>query len=128
MFVFAGYTAQVEAIATALREEGHEVKTVTGQTKDRGTIFDEMETMEKGIIVVASQICEGYRVPSAPCMIFASKSNRFVHFTQGVGRILDGQHLKKNLYIHLIVPEGADEDCHKAIMEGKDFEERLSVL
>lgn len=128
MFVFAGYTAQVEAIAAALREEGHDVKTVTGQTKDRGTIFDEIESMEKGIIVVASQICEGYRVPSAPCMIFASKSNRFVHFTQGVGRILDGQHLKKNLYIHLIVPEGADEDCHKAIMEGKDFEERLSVL
>lgn len=128
LFVFAAYTAQVEDIAAALRLLGHEVRTVTGQTKDRATVFDEMEAMEKGIVVVASQICEGYRVPSAPCMIFASKSNRFVHYDQGKGRILDGQHLKKNLYIHLVVPDGADADCHALIMSGVDFQEKLSVL
>lgn len=128
LFIFAAYTAQVEAIAEALREEGYVAKTVTGQTKDRGTIFKEMEAMEKGIVVVAAQICEGYRVPSAPCMIFASKSNRFVHYDQGKGRILDGQHLKKNLYLHLVVPGGADEDCHESIMSGVDFQEKLSVL
>lgn len=128
LFVFAAYTAQVHRIAEELRAAGHEVKTVTGATKDRGTVFEEMEKMEKGIVVVASQICEGYRVPSAPCMIFASKSNRFVHYDQGKGRILDGQHLKKNLYIHLVVPDGADEDCHNAIMSGADFQEKLSVL
>jgi hypothetical protein len=128
LFVFAAYTAQVEAIASALRKEGHEVRTVRGDTPDRGTIFEEMEAMERGIVVVQSQICEGYRVPSAPCMIFASKSNRYVHFQQGVGRIIDGQHLKKNLYIHLIVRGGADHDCHKAIMSGADFQEKLSAL
>ena len=131
IFIFAAYTAQVEAIATALRKavDGDTpVKTVTGQTKDRGTVFDEIEKMERGIVVVASQICEGYRVPSAPCMIFASKSNRYVHYEQGKGRILDGQHLKKNLYVHLVVPEGADADCHNSIMSGQDFQEKLSVL
>lgn len=128
LFVFAAYTAQVHAIADALRAAGYDAWTVTGQTKDRGTVFKEMEAMEKGIVVVASQICEGYRVPSAPCMVFASKSNRFVHYDQGKGRILDGQHLKKNLYIHLVVPDGADTDCHKAIMSGADFQEKLSPL
>lgn len=128
LFIFAAYTAQVIAIATALKVAGYEVRTVTGQTKDRATVFDDMEKMEKGIVVVASQICEGYRVPSAPCMIFASKSNRFVHYDQGKGRILDGQHLKKNLYIHLVVPDGADADCHASIMSGVDFQEKLSVL
>lgn len=128
LFVFAGYTAQVHAIADALRAEGHTVKEVIGATKDRATVFKEMEAMESGVIVVASQICEGYRVPSAPCMIFASKSNRFVHYDQGKGRILDGQHLKKNLYIHLVVPDGADADCHESIMNGVDFQEKLSVL
>jgi len=128
LFVFAAYTAQVEAIAAALRSEGYEVRTVTGQTNDRATIFSEMESMEKGIIVVAAQICEGYRVPSAPCMIFASKSNRFVFYDQGKGRILDSQHLKKNLYLHLVVPGGADQACHDAIISGADFQERLSVL
>lgn len=128
LFVFAAYTGQVEDIAAGLKEMGHTVKTVTGATKDRGTVFKEMDAMEKGIVVVASQICEGYRLPSAPCMIFASKSNRFVHYDQGKGRILDGQHLKKNLYIHLVVPDGADEDCHDSIMSGVDFQEKLSVL
>jgi hypothetical protein len=80
------------------------------------------------VAVVASQICEGYRVPSAPCVVFASKSNQFLHFEQGKGRILDSQHLKKNLYVHLVVPGGADESCHDAIMSGVDFQERLSVL
>lgn len=128
LFIFAAYTAQVFRIADALEAEGYTVKTVVGSTKDRGTVFTDMEDMKKGIVVVASQICEGYRVPSAPCMIFASKSNRFVHYDQGKGRILDGQHLKKNLYIHLVVPDGADEDCHNAIMSGQDFQEKLSVL
>ena len=128
LFIFAAYTAQVRAIYDALFAAGYNVKAVTGQTDDRATVFEEMESMKRGIIVVASQICEGYRVPSAPCMIFASKSNRFVHYDQGKGRILDGQHLKKNLYIHLVVPDGADEDCHAAIMSGADFQEKLSVL
>lgn len=128
LFVFAAYTAQVEAITEALKKAGHEVRTVTGATKDRATVFKEMESASKGVVIVASQICEGYRVPSAPCMIFASKSNQFLHFEQGKGRILDGQHLKKNLYIHLVVKDGADEACHDAIMSGQDFQEKLSVL
>jgi len=131
IFVFAAYTAQVEAIREALMKSKYpaeKIKIVTGQTKDRGTVFDEMEKADSGIIIVAAQICEGYRVPSAPCMIFASKSNRYVHYEQGKGRILDGQHLKKNLYIHLVVPEGADADCHNSIMSGQDFQEKLSVL
>ncbi len=128
LFVFAAYTAQVNAIADALKEAGHDVRTVTGETKDRATVFKEIEAAKKGIVVVAAQICEGYRVPSAPCMIFASKSREFVHYQQGLGRIIDGQHLKKNLYIHLVVPDGADEGCHQSIMVGADFIEKLSPL
>lgn len=128
MFIFAAYTAQVFAITDALKEAGYDARAVWGQMKNRATIFEEMESLKKGIVVVAAQICEGYRVPSAPCMIFASKSNRYSHYVQGKGRILDSQHLKKNLYIHLVTPGGADESCHEAIMRGVDFDEKLSVL
>lgn len=128
LFVFAAYTAQIHAIAAALTDAGHEVRTVTGATKNRATIFEEVEKMERGVIVIQAGICEGYRVPSAACMIFASKSNRFVHFEQGKGRILDGQHLKKNLYIHLVVKDGTDEACHQAILSGVDFQEKLSIV
>ena len=66
LFIFAAYTAQVEAIASALRAAGYGVRTGNdGATKDRATVFDEMDKMKEGIVVVASQICEGYRVPSS---------------------------------------------------------------
>lgn len=129
IFIFAAFTAQVQMIADTIEAlTDLDVKTVTGETKDRATVFEEMERMKEGVVVVQAAICEGYRVPSAPCMIFASKSNRFVHYEQGKGRILDGQHLKKNLYIHLVVKGGADEACHDSIMSGSDFQEKLSVL
>lgn len=128
LLVFAVYTAQIEAIAEALKKEGHNVITVTGASKDRSTVFKEAEAMESVVLVVQAQICEGYRVPSVPCMIFASKSNRFVHYDQALGRIMDGQHLKPNLYIHLVVRGGADEACHKSMMDGTDFQEKLSTV
>lgn len=127
LFVFANYTAQIEEISKALKKDGHKVFTVTGATKDRATVFKEAESEERCVIVVQAQICEGYRVPSAPCMIFASKNYRYVFYEQGIGRILDAEHLKKNLYIHLVVKGGPDEDCHKAIESGKDFQEKLSI-
>ncbi len=128
LFIFASYTAQIHAIAKAIENEGYTVLTVTSATKDRATIFEKADKMDKVILVVQAMICEGYRVPSAPCMIFASKANRYLYYDQGKGRILDGQHLKKNLYIHLVVKGGADEACHKSIMSGQDFMEKLSVL
>ena len=102
--------------------------TVTSKTKDRANVFTDADATAKVIVVCQAMICEGYRVPSAPCMIFASKSNRFLHYDQGKGRILDGQHLKKNLYIHLVVKGGADEACHQTILSGADFQETLSPL
>jgi len=130
LMVFAAYTAQVDAISAALMDAGYYVRTVTGFTHPtvRATVFEDFDKQEKGVLVVQAAICEGYRVPSVPCAIFASKSNRFLHYDQGKGRILDSQHLKKNLFIHLVVPDGADESCHKTVMSGEDFQEKLSAL
>ena len=46
-------------------------------------------------------------------------------YEQSLGRVLRANHLKKNLYIHLIV-EGCDKDCHDAIMSGVDFQEKIN--
>lgn len=129
LFVFAAYTGQVYAIEEALKKEGYKTLVATGQTKNRATVFEEAEAMKEVVVIVQAAVCEGYRVPSVPCLIFASKSNRYLHMEQGCGRIMDGQHLKKNLFIHLVTEgEGADHDCHENIMAGKDFAEKLSVL
>lgn len=126
LLIFANYTAQIEAIAKALREEGYTVSTLTGATKDRSFIRKVNDSPEPHIIIAQSSISSGYELPTFPCVIYASKSWRYVDYEQSLGRVLRSNHLKKNLYIHLVV-KGCDLDCHKAIMSGVDFQEKLTL-
>jgi hypothetical protein len=127
LLIFANYTGQIHEIARVLREEGYNVSTLTGATKDRTFIRKVDESEDPHIIVAQSGVSAGYELPSFPCVIYASKSWQYVHYEQSLGRVLRINKLKKNLYIHLVV-KGCDEDCHKAIMSGVDFQEKLSLL
>lgn len=124
MLIFANYTAQINEIARVLRDNEYEVSTLTGQTKDR-TFLEKVDKSDKPHIIVAqSSISSGYELPSFPCVIYASKSWRYVDYEQSLGRVLRANALKKNLYIHLVV-KGCDSDCHDAIMQGQDFQEKV---
>jgi len=125
LLIFANYTAQINEIASALRKEGYNVSTLTGATKDRTFIRKVDESTEPHIIIAQSGVSAGYELPSFPCVIYASKSWQYVHYEQSLGRVLRINKLKKNLYIHLIV-KGVDEDCHKSIMAGVDFSEKVN--
>jgi SNF2 family DNA or RNA helicase len=127
LLIFAYYKAQINAIADKLKEEGYKVMTLTGETKDRSFMEKVDQSNEPCIIIAQSNISEGYQLPSFPCVIYASKSWRWVYYEQSLGRVLRSDNLKKNLYIHLIVKGGPDEDCHKAVMSGMDFQEKLSL-
>lgn len=126
LLVFANYTAQIEEIAKELRKEDYNVSTLTGATKDRSFIQKVDASPEPHIIVAQSSISAGYELPSFPCVIYASKSWRYVDYEQSLGRVLRANKLKKNLYIHLVV-EGCDKDCHDTIMSGQDFQEKLTL-
>lgn len=126
MLVFANYTGQIEGIALALRAEGYSVLTLTGETKDRKSVMEEAESMSHIIVIAQAQICEGYEFKSCPVVIFASKSTRYLHYNQACGRVLRADGIKKNLYIHLIVRDGIDEICHKTIISGEDFQEKIN--
>jgi superfamily II DNA or RNA helicase len=125
ILIFANYTAQVHAIKEALEKEGYNVLTLTGETADRSTVVERAEKAEACIVIAQSGISAGYELKSIPCVIFASKSNKFLDYDQGLGRVLRADALKKNLYIHLVVKGGYDEDCHDTIMSGKDFQEKI---
>lgn len=126
ILVFAAFTAQVEEIAKKLKEAGHKnVYTLTGATKDRKTVIESAEASERAVVIAQASISEGYELPSFPCVIWASLSNKFRDYDQGKGRVLRANALKKNLYVHLIVKGGADERCYKAIMSGNDFQEKI---
>jgi superfamily II DNA or RNA helicase len=125
MVIFATYTAQVEAIVAALKKEGYPAHAMTGQTKNRGELLAKVKESEKCILVVQSGISEGWEWTSAPCMIFASLSNKALDFIQAQGRIQRSGHVKKNIYITLVVRGGADERCYQSIQSGMDFHEKL---
>ena len=124
--MFANYTAQIEQIAKALRAEEYQVSVLNGATKDRTFIKRVNDSPEPHIIVAQSSISSGYELPTFPCVIYASKSWRYVDYSQSLGRVLRANKLKKNLYIHLVVT-GCDKDCHDAIMAGDDFQEKLTM-
>jgi len=126
LLIFANYTAQIEEITRVLRSFKYKVHSLTGQTKDRNFIREVDQSPEPCIIVAQSSISSGYELPSFPCVIYASKSWRYVDYEQSLGRVLRSNKLKKNLYIHLVV-KGCDADCHEAIMSGQDFQEKLTL-
>lgn len=124
VLIFARYTAQIEMIANALKKEGYKVYTLTGKTKDRGTMLKQADN-EDCIVIAQASIAEGYELKTFRTVVFASKSHSVEDYIQAQGRNLRQDALYKNLYIHLIVKGGADERCHKSILEGKDFMERI---
>jgi len=126
LLIFANYTAQIHEISQALKGDGYHVLELTGATKDRKGVLEEAEAREECIVVAQSSISSGYELPSYPCVIYASKSSRFVDYEQSLGRVLRSNALKKNLYIHLVV-DGCDSKCHDSIMSGQDFQERLTI-
>lgn len=126
LLIFANYTAQIDMIARALRDEEYKVSILNGATKDRTFIKKVDESDEPHIIIAQCSISSGYELPSFPCVIYASKSWRYVDYEQSLGRVLRANKLKKNLYIHLVA-EGCDKDCHETIMSGADFQEKLTL-
>lgn len=126
LLIFANYTAQIEEIEKALKKGGYNVSVLNGTTKDRSFIKKVDESSEPHIIIAQCSISSGYELPSFPCVIYASKSQKYVDYEQSLGRVLRSNKLKKNLYIHLVV-EGCDKDCHDSIMSGKDFQDKLTI-
>lgn len=125
MLIFARYTAQIEMLEKALKKEGYDVVCLTGKTKDRKNIIVEADKRDC-IVIAQSEISEGYELKTFRTTVFASKSAMAESYIQSLGRTLRMDALNKNLFIHLVVKGGADERCHKTILAGGDFQERLT--
>lgn len=125
VIIFAKYIAQIAAIENALRKAKKPVLTLTGATKDRQNAFKEAKKRLNCAFICQAQISAGWELPEYPVMIFASMSYSFVDRVQAEGRIQRANHIKKNLYIDLVVKGGIDEAVQKAIHNKKDFDERI---
>lgn len=127
MVVFAKFTAQIEAIRSALSAKGYKTLVMTGDTKDRGSIIAEANNSPKCVFIAQAQISAGWELPEYPVMVFASRSYSFVDYDQAIGRIQRVKNIKKNLYINLVVKGGSDEAVNDCLDQKKDFNEKLYV-
>ncbi len=120
LIIFCRYTKQIERYATVL----HNVYTLTGKTKDRGTLLSSLRKKDNYILIVQSSISTGWELPECSCMIFASEFYPYTDRIQAMGRILRANHLKKNLYVTLLAGE-ADKKVRAVLETGKDFSEEI---
>lgn len=125
--IFAKYRAQIDAIFAAVNDArlGFVVRTMTGDTKDRGVVLAEMNAATRGIFIVQAQVSAGWELPTYPAMIFASRTYSFVDYAQAQGRILRANAIKKNIFINLVVKGGVDEAVDTALRNKQDFSERV---
>lgn len=125
MVVFAKYTHQIFDIQDALTEAGFTTLTLTGDTKDRGAVIKEANELKQCVFIAQAQISAGWELPEYPVMVFASRTYSFVDYDQALGRIQRANHIKKNLYINLVVKKGIDEAVDKSLENKQDFAERV---
>jgi len=125
MIVFAKYTQQINLLAKAFQKEGKKVFLLTGKTNNRKELFEEVNACEDYVLIAQAQVSAGWEVPDCPVMIFASRTYSFVDYDQAQGRILRANRLKKNLYINLIAKGGVDKAVHDALVNKKDFSEKV---
>jgi superfamily II DNA or RNA helicase len=115
------YNLQIEKYMQALTESGYVVYVINGATKDRQDVIDKVNKAESCVILINASCSEGYELPTIGTIVFASMSFSYKDYVQFRGRFLRSNALKKNLYIHLIVDGGVDEDVYQCIQNKQDF-------
>lgn len=127
VLVFAMFKAQVEKIAKKLKREGKTVFVMTGDTKDRKTVLEMAENASECVFIAQAGVSAGYELKSFRVVVWASRSNRWLDYEQGKGRVLRVDNLQKNLYIDLVTRGGVDEACYDTVKDGEDFQLKVTT-
>jgi hypothetical protein len=125
LLVFVNYTAQIERYYKACTESGIDCRLLTGKTKDRKEVIEWAQSMKEGILFAQASLSSGYNLQNIDTVVFASKSYKFDDYVQARGRVQRIDNVKQNTYVHLLIAGGSDEKCHKAILQGENFQERI---
>lgn len=121
MLIFARYTGQIELIAEALKKKGHTVFTMTGATKDRDKLIQDVENAKECILIVQTALGEGFEVPRFDFAIFASLPWSYVEYMQCVGRASRVNVPKRRTYVTFTVEGSIDEAVRDALHNKRDF-------
>ncbi len=119
--IVARYNYQLDLIARVLGHLKRPIFIINGENKHRDRDIQEIDKLDKCIVLIQAACSEGYELPSIGLMVFASLDFSYVNYKQMCGRILRINKLKKNVYLHL-VSSGIDAEVHKAVMKKQDFD------
>lgn len=122
LIIVCRYNNEVKIISEKLKELKLDVITITGETKNKHEAVKDADSKENCMVVVNAACSVGYELPSFPIMIFYSYDFSLVNAVQMVGRIQRINHIKKNVYISLVVKGTIDEDVFKCIQSKKSFD------
>ena len=122
------HRAEMYELDTALKKNGiTSTFLIHGDTKDRHEVVKQAEAVDSGVVIVNASCSEGYELPSYPLMLFYSMSYSYKDYVQIKGRILRMNKLKSNVYRHLIVEGGVDEQVYKTVaIKKQDFNTHLT--
>jgi superfamily II DNA or RNA helicase len=115
------YNAEIDMLASKVKDK--KVYIIRGDVKNRHEVVDIADKDVNCVVFIQGACSEGYELPSFPIMIFYSYDFSLKNYVQIIGRILRANHLKKNVYISLIVSKTVDEDIWDTVANKKmDFQ------
>ena len=123
--VVARYNLQLEHYYNIL-SKNHTVFIINGKTDNKIDIVNKINELNECVVLLQGACSEGFNLWSVPVMVFASYDFSYKNYYQMQRIILRANHLKKNVYISLIVKRGVDEDVYKSVVINKtDFYNKI---
>lgn len=122
LVIVCRYNNELDLIYDKIRSKHVKVAKINGKTSNRHDVIKEANQWEEGVICIQAACSEGYELPSFPLMIFYSYDFSLKNYVQMLGRIQRAGHIKKNVYLSLLVNNSIDHDIYDSVVNKKmDF-------
>jgi len=122
--IVARYNLQLDTYHSLLAKKfpSRKIFKINGETEDKNAVVDKINASDDAIVLINSMCSVGFNLWSVPIMVFASLDFSYTNYKQMCGRLLRMNHLKKNVYIHLITSgQSVDKAVQKCMTNKKDF-------
>jgi superfamily II DNA or RNA helicase len=128
--IVSRYNEEISYIYEKIHEKfpGRDVYKITGQTSgdERHYIVEKINAASNAIVLINAACSEGYGLPHIPLMVFYSYDFSLKNYIQMLGRIQRAGHIKKNVYLSLVVKDSIDEKIYQSVaINKKDFQATL---
>jgi superfamily II DNA or RNA helicase len=124
------YNEEINYIYETIKSKfpGRSIFRLTGAISgtERHYIVEQINKATDAIVIVNAACSEGWEIPHVPLMVFYSYDFSLKNYIQMLGRIQRAGHIKKNVYLSLVVKDSMDEKIYQSVaINKKDFQATL---